>query len=125
MRACVAGAARKSFARKGEWPLAQGAPVAMEAAESLFQRSLDTAKQQGALAWELRAAMSLTRLWFRRARPMHRHWLLYGILQQFTEGHAKADLREAGALLESCNGAAAATAMPAQIGKPSRRRQQP
>ncbi len=88
------------YRAKGEWLLAQGAPGAAKAAEALFQRSLELARQQGARAWELRAAMSLTRLWQPRQRAEGVK-LLAGVLQHFTEGDTSADVLIAKALLES------------------------
>ena len=79
--------------------LAHGAPGAAHAAEALFQRALDVARRQEALAWELRAATSLTRLWRRRGRSQEGWALLSGMLQRFTEGHATADLTEAASVL--------------------------
>jgi len=88
------------YRAKGEWLLAQGAPGAAKAAEALFQRSLELARQQGARAWELRAAMSLMHLWQPRERAEGLK-LLAGVLQHFTEGHASADVLAAKALLDS------------------------
>ncbi len=84
---------------QGEWLLARGAPGAADAAEALFQQALDVARRQGALAWELRAAMSLAQLWQGHGRAQEARTLLSGVAQRFTEGHATADLRQAAALL--------------------------
>lgn len=84
---------------QGEWLLAHGAPGAAAAAETLFQRALSVARDQEALAWELRAAMSLARLWQRRGRLDDGRTLLSSVLQRFSEGHATADVREAAALV--------------------------
>ena len=64
---------------QGEWLLAQGAPGAAKAAEGLFNSALDLARQQGARAWELRAAISLTRLWQRSGRVPQASGLLAGV----------------------------------------------
>jgi len=56
-------------------------------ARSLLEFALDTARTQGALAWELRAATSLARRWPEAARP-----LLARVLQNFTEGHQTRDV---------------------------------
>ena len=56
-------------------------------ARSLLEFALETAQQQGALAWELRAATSLARRWPSAARP-----LLARVLESFTEGHSTRDL---------------------------------
>lgn len=84
---------------QGEWLLAQGAPGAAKAAEGLFNNALDLARQQGALAWELRAAISLTRLWQRSGRVSQASGLLAGVLQQFTDRTATADMQDAQELL--------------------------
>jgi hypothetical protein len=84
---------------QGEWLLEQGAPGAVDAAESLFQKSLAVARQQGARAWELRAAISLTRLARRRQRSETARNVLASVLQTYTEGDRTADVREAKALL--------------------------
>jgi hypothetical protein len=87
------------FRAQGEWLLAQGAPGAAKAAEGLFNSALELAREQGALAWELRAAISLTRLSQRRGQPGIGGGLLAGVMQQFREGAATADLVEARELL--------------------------
>jgi predicted ATPase/DNA-binding winged helix-turn-helix (wHTH) protein len=69
-------------------------------AEALLQRSLDTAREQGALAWELRTATSLARLWHEQHRTRKAYALLASVHARFTEGFATADLRKAKALLD-------------------------
>jgi predicted ATPase/DNA-binding winged helix-turn-helix (wHTH) protein len=86
---------------QGEWLLQQGAPGATEAAEDLFERSLAIAGQQGARAWELRAAISLMRLALRRGRPEKARKLLASLVQHYAEGDRIADVQEAKALLVS------------------------
>jgi predicted ATPase/DNA-binding winged helix-turn-helix (wHTH) protein len=68
-------------------------------AEALFQRSLDTARDQGAMSWELRTATSLARLWRRQDRGEEAHELLAPIYARFTEGFGTADLVRARSLL--------------------------
>jgi predicted ATPase/DNA-binding winged helix-turn-helix (wHTH) protein len=70
------------------------------AAEEHFARSLDWARRQQALAWELRAAMSLARLWQHQHRGAEARGLLGSVYGRFTEGFATADLQEARSLLE-------------------------
>jgi predicted ATPase/DNA-binding winged helix-turn-helix (wHTH) protein len=106
---------------QGEWLLTHGAPGAVEAAEALFQRSLDVARRQEAMAWELRTAMSLTRLWQRHGRLQEGRTLLAGVLQRFAEGHATADLKEAAALLASSTQAGGALTLSARRRVPRRR----
>jgi predicted ATPase len=69
-------------------------------AEAQFQRALDTARQHDALAWELRTAMSLARLWRDQQRIRSAHELLSGVYNRFTEGFGTADLIAARALLQ-------------------------
>jgi len=57
------------------------------------------ARVQGALAWELRSATSLARLWQRQGRDRQARELLSPIHQRFTEGHATPDLATAQRLL--------------------------
>jgi predicted ATPase len=52
-------------------------------------------------SWELRAAMSLSRLWQRQGRQDEAYALLAPIYGWFTEGFDTADLQEAKALLEA------------------------
>jgi predicted ATPase/DNA-binding winged helix-turn-helix (wHTH) protein len=85
---------------KGELLLLQGGQGATAMAEEHFRHALDRALQQGALSWELRAAMSLARLWRDQARSNDAHELLAPVYDRFTEGFTTADLREAKALLE-------------------------
>ena len=86
---------------QGEWLLGHGAPGASDAAEALFQRALDVARRQEALAWELRAAISLARHWQGRGRAQEGRTLLAGVLQRFTEGSRTADMVAATDLLAS------------------------
>jgi hypothetical protein len=69
-------------------------------AEALFARSLDAAREQGALSWELRTATSLARLWRRQERRPEAHALLASIYARFTEGFETADLVRARSLLD-------------------------
>jgi predicted ATPase len=63
-------------------------------AEACFQSALEVAREQQARSLELRAALSLSRLWSRSRRDEARR-LLGGVLETFTEGHDTADLRAA------------------------------
>jgi class 3 adenylate cyclase/predicted ATPase len=69
-------------------------------AERRWLRAVDTAEQQGALAFKLRAATALCRLWRDQNRTDSARDLLWQIYSQFTEGHDTPDLRDAKALLE-------------------------
>ena len=78
---------------QGALLLLQGAPGATTAAEGHFRQALDWAHRQGALSWELRAAMSLARLLRDRDRIGEARDLLAPIYQRFTEGFGTADLQ--------------------------------
>jgi predicted ATPase len=70
-------------------------------AEACFQRALARARRQQAKSWELRAAMSLSRLWQQQGKQDEARELLAPIYGWFTEGFDTADLQEAKALLEA------------------------
>jgi predicted ATPase len=67
----------------------------------LFLQSLDIARQQQALSWELRAATSLARLLRDHGRPAEGMALLDPVYNRFTEGFNTADLKVAKALLDA------------------------
>jgi TOMM system kinase/cyclase fusion protein len=83
---------------QGELLLALSAEKHIEA-ESCFHQALDIARQQQAKSLELRAAMSLTRLWQGQGKHAEARQLLAPIYDWFTEGFDTVDLREARALL--------------------------
>jgi predicted ATPase len=70
-------------------------------AEACFQQALDIARRQEAKSLELRAAMSLSRLWQQQGKRAEAYELLAPIYGWFTEGFDTADLQEAKALLEA------------------------
>jgi predicted ATPase len=72
--------------------------------ESYFRQALGIARRQQAMSLELRAAMSLSRLWRRQGKNKEAHDLLAPIYGWFTEGFDTADLQEARALLETLGG---------------------
>jgi predicted ATPase len=69
-------------------------------AEAYFERALVVARQQQAKSWELRAAMSLARLWRDQGKPQQARELLAPVYGWFTEGFDTCDLKDAKALLE-------------------------
>jgi predicted ATPase len=85
---------------KGELVLQQSSNNA-PAAEACFHQALDIARQQQAKSWELRAAVSLARLWQQQGKPEDARALLTDVYSWFTEGFDTADLQEARALLET------------------------
>jgi predicted ATPase len=86
------------YQHKGELVLALATSNPKEA-EACFQQALTVARQQGAKVLELRAAMSLSRLWQQQGKRDEAHALLAPIYSWFTEGFDTADLQEAKALL--------------------------
>jgi predicted ATPase len=68
-------------------------------AQAYFERALDVARQQQAKSWELRAAMSLARLWRDQGKVQQARELLAPVYGWFTEGFGTRDLKEAKALL--------------------------
>jgi predicted ATPase len=70
-------------------------------AEAWLQQALDVARRQEAKSLELRAAMSLSRLWQQQGKRQEAHALLAPIYGWFTEGFDTADLQDARALLDA------------------------
>ena len=70
-----------------------------EQASISFQQALDVSRQQQARVFELRAAISLSRLWRRQGQLDKARELLWPIYNWFTEGFDTTDLQEAKALL--------------------------
>jgi predicted ATPase len=85
---------------KGELLLALSAETSAET-ETCFRQAIDIARRQQAKSLELRAAVSLGRLWQQQGKQLAAHELLAPIYDWFTEGFDTADLREARALLET------------------------
>jgi predicted ATPase len=83
---------------KGEFLLARATGHDTEA-ETCFRQALDIARRQEAKSLELRAAMSLSRLWQQQGKRAEARQLLAPIYGWFTEGFETADLQEAKALL--------------------------
>ena len=83
----------------GEIALKSPQPDAAKA-EVYFERALAVARQQQAKSWELRAAMSLARLWRDQGKVQQARELLAPAYGWFTEGFDTRDLKEAKALLE-------------------------
>lgn len=75
-----------------------------ERAEASFNKAIEAACQQQAKSWELRAVMSLSRLWQKRGKGEEARQMLAEIYNWFTEGFDTPDLREAKALLDQSLG---------------------
>jgi predicted ATPase len=84
---------------KGEIPL-MGPQNDSAKAEAHFERALAVARQQRAKSFELRAAISLARLWRDQGKVQQARELLAPVYGWFTEGFDTRDLNEAKALLE-------------------------
>jgi len=69
-------------------------------AEACFERALAVARQQQARSWELRAAMSMARLWREQGKRDEARELLAPVYGWFTEGFDTLDLKQAKALLD-------------------------
>jgi TOMM system kinase/cyclase fusion protein len=85
---------------KGELVLAASAEDYAEA-EAYFDHAIDIARRQQAKSLELRAAMSLSRLWQQQGKQAQAYDQLAPIYSWFTEGFDTADLQEAKALLKA------------------------
>jgi predicted ATPase len=83
----------------GEIALLSPQPDA-EKAQACFERALSIARAQQAKAWELRAAISLARLWCAQGKARQARDLLAPVHGWFTEGHDTPDVQEAKALLD-------------------------
>jgi predicted ATPase len=70
-----------------------------EAVEEYFHKAIEIAQRQQAKSLELRAVMSLSRLWQRQGKKVEAHNLLSEIYHWFTEGFDTKDLQEAQTLL--------------------------
>ena len=68
--------------------------------EGYFERALAVARQQQAKSWELRAAMSMARLWRDQGKRDEARDLLAPVYGWFTEGFDTRDLKEARKLLD-------------------------
>jgi predicted ATPase len=85
---------------KGALLLASPAEQHAEA-QTWLRQAIQTARQQQAKSWELRATLSLSRLWQQQGKRAEAYELLAPIYGWFTEGFDTADLQEAKALLEA------------------------
>jgi predicted ATPase len=84
---------------RGEVLLQQAADQSI-LAEDCFNHASHMAREQGALFWELRVALSLARLRVSQGRPHEARASLASVYDRFTEGFATADMQAARTLLE-------------------------
>jgi predicted ATPase len=68
-------------------------------AQAYFERALSVARKQQAKSWELRATMSMARLWRDQGKVQQARDLLAPVYGWFTEGFDTRDLKEAKGLL--------------------------
>ena len=85
---------------RGELFRLQRGPSAVAAAEESFLQSLDWARRQGVLSWELRAAKSLARLRVEQMRTVEARELVASTLARFNEGFETTDLVSAKRFVE-------------------------
>jgi predicted ATPase len=83
----------------GEIALLPPKPDAAKA-QAYFERALAVARQQQAMSWELRAAMSMARLWRDQGKRDEARELLAPVYGWFTEGFDTSDLQDAKKLLD-------------------------
>ncbi|MHC8314954.1 ATP-binding protein [Pseudomonas sp. LB3P31] len=81
-----------------------GAAGDASSAEALLIRALNVARNQGALAWELRSATALAQLWQGQGRHQQAYELLAPVYERFTEGFATPDLLQVRRLLDDLQG---------------------
>ena len=109
-RRCIDDAIEKVERSKEKWCEAEVHRIAGEIAlmsperdaakaEAYFERALAVAREQQAKSWELRAAMSMARLWRDQGKRDEARNLLAPVYGWFTEGFDTLDLKEAKALL--------------------------
>jgi len=84
----------------GELRRRQSVPE-VHAAEACFQQALDVARRQQAKSWELRATMSLSRLWQQPGKRQEARHLLAESYGWFPEGFDTAALQDARVLLDA------------------------
>jgi predicted ATPase len=95
--------AAELYRLKGNLLLQQDMPDEPRA-ETCFHQALDVARRQQAKSLELRAAMSLARLWQSQGKHQAAYDLLASVYGWFTEGFDTADVQEAKALLSELRG---------------------
>jgi predicted ATPase len=111
-RRCIGEALTATYTTKEKWFEAEVNRVAGEIVrrspqcdaaevEAYFERALAVACEQQAKSWELRAAMSMARLWRDQGKRDEGRDLLAPIYGWFTEGFDTLDLKEAKALLDA------------------------
>lgn len=88
----------------GELQSLESEDTAQRSAELSFLQALECAREQRALAWELRAATSLARVWLRLDRRTEAGRMLRSVCDRFTEGHSTTDWLKAQAVFRDLGG---------------------
>jgi predicted ATPase len=83
---------------RGELLLAQGDETEAEAS---LHKAIEVARRQQAKSWELRAVITLSRLWQKQGKKAEARQILAEIYNWFNEGFDTPDLKEAKVLLDS------------------------
>lgn len=86
---------------KGDLLVLEGSSNSAELAERHFREAMEEARDQGALAWQLRAATSLARLLQIQGLPTNARDILEPVYGRFTEGFETGDVKSAQALLKA------------------------
>jgi predicted ATPase len=94
------GNAHQPVSNAGAVPVGCAHPTGEGEAEECFLKAIDLARDQQAKSLELRAVMSLSRLWQQQGKQKEAHAMLANIYNWFTEGLDTKDLQDAKALLE-------------------------
>jgi len=90
---------RRTLAHQGRIAVAPGEHRSTIASAQAFDRAFEVARSQGALAWELRTAISVARLKVSEGHPADARRVLASAYGKFTEGFETADLRDARAMM--------------------------
>jgi predicted ATPase len=88
---------------RGEILRVEASPAALAEAGSLFLQSMQVARSQRALSWELRAATSLAQLLLQQRENAAAHATLAPVYNRFLEGFETQDLVIARAVLEEAS----------------------
>ena len=91
---------RSRAATPGKVTIESEQPMVAQA-ESCFRKAISVAQQQKAKSWELRAVLSMARLYQDQGRPEDARSMLAEVYNRFTEGFDTMDLREAKGLLDA------------------------
>ena len=92
-------AAAEHLRSAGEHALVRGGENAQEIAETCFREAASVAAQQGALFWELRAAISMARLYRTQGKKDLAQQAVLGVVRRFDDKESCADLADARAFL--------------------------